>query len=115
MIALTKLCTWLQSLGLGLFENVSFKSQKALYLVRDIELRIASVHILLFKKISYKAFKALTEIHSSERPKQKHAAFWHSQTLSFAEALSLGCTFEMIPLNGHLQLRSYFSLCTVVG
>lgn len=52
---------------------MSFKSQKALYLVRDTELKIACVHVLLFKKKTfYKALKVLTEIHSSESAKQKH-------------------------------------------
>lgn len=78
---------------------MSFKSQKALYLVRDTQMKIASVHILLFKKV-YKALKVLTEIHSSERPKQKHAVLWHSPTLSFAKALRLDYTFDFC---GHLQ------------
>lgn len=91
MIALTKLCTKLQSLGLGLFENVSFKSQKALCLVTDTELKIACVHISAVwkKKSIYKALKVLTEIHSSERAKQKHAALWDCPTLSFAKVLRL--------------------------
>lgn len=56
---------------------MSFKSQKALYFVRDTELKIACVHVLLFKKI-YKALKVLTEIHSSESAKQKHEALAQS-------------------------------------
>lgn len=80
---------------------MSFKSQKALYLVTDTELKIACVHILLFKKKKiYKALKVLTEIHSSERPKQKHAALWDSLTLSFGKVLRLVYTSEMIPLCG---------------
>lgn len=57
----------------------------------------------------------LTEIHSSERPKQKRAALYHSPALSFAKALRLGYASEMIPFFGHLQLWSYFSVRTVVG
>lgn len=81
---------------------MSFKSQKALYLVTDTELKIACVQILLFKKKKkiYKALKVLTEIHSSERPKQKHAALWDSSTLSFARVLRLVYTSEIIPFCG---------------
>lgn len=63
-------------------------------------------------KIFYKALKVLTDIHSSESTKQKCAALWLSQTLPFAKALRFGYTSEMILFWGHLQLQSYFNLCT---